>query len=166
MIRVLYIAVIILLTSCHTTEYYVVRHGEKEMGTTMTSTTTMTTDVPLSAAGKERAEALKNLLISKKIKTIYSTNTIRTKSTVKPLSEAVRVPVQIYNPGDTNFVSTLKQSAGNVLVVGHSNTVDDIVNSLMGKTILTDLPDSQYGDLFVMKRKGGKFHFTKGNFGK
>jgi hypothetical protein len=52
-----------------------------------------------------------------------------------------------------------------VLVVGHSNTVDDIVNGLMGVKTLSDLPETQYGDLFIVKRKKGRYSFEQGRFG-
>ena len=50
---------LISLMSCTTTKFYVVRHAEKE-------TNTMSGDVPLSEAGRQRAEALKELLRDKK----------------------------------------------------------------------------------------------------
>ena len=153
---------ILFLASCKTTTYYVVRHAEKE------TTNTMTNDVPLSAEGKQRAEALKDLLQSKNIEAIYATNYIRTKSTAQPLAQEKNITIQVYDPRDTGFVSRIRNiSPGNVLIVGHSNTVDDIVNQLEGKTVIPgDLPESEYGDLFVVKRKGKKYSFEKKHFGK
>ena len=155
----LFIAAMVLL-SCKTTTYYIVRHAEKE------TTNTMTSDVPLSAAGKQRAEALKEMLKNKNIKHIYSTNFIRTKSTVQPLADAIHVPLEIYDPKDSTFINKLKAIDGNVLIVGHSNTVDDLVNGVSGnKEINGDLPDPEYGDLFVVKKKGNHFSFEKKHFG-
>ena len=156
----LFIAVI-FLCSCRTTTYFVVRHAEKETANTMVN------DVPLSEAGKQRALALKDLLKNEKIKHIYSTNYIRTKSTAAPLSEATGVAEEIYDPRDTNFVTALKiKQDGNVLIVGHSNTVDDIVNKLTGTTAVAgDLADSEYGDLFIVKKRGNKYFFQRKHFG-
>lgn len=151
-----------LLQACSATSYYIVRHAEKE-----TQTANMSSDVPLSAAGKERAEALKSQLQDKKIKHIYSTNTLRTKSTAQPLSEAIGVSIQTYDHRDTSFVSKVKTlPKGNVLIVGHSNTVDDLVNRFYPKAQLKDLPETQYGDLFIINRKGKKYSFKVGHFGK
>lgn len=149
-----------LFLSCKTTSYFVVRHAEKEPAT-------MSSDVPLSAEGKQRAEALKEVLLHKNIQSIYSTNYIRTKATAQPLAEVKNITIQIYDPADTGFVSRIKNTTtGNVLIVGHSNTVDDIVNRFMGtKVIAGDLPETQYGDLFVVKKKGKKYRFEKGHFG-
>ena len=146
-----------VFTSCNVNTYYVVRHAEKEQGTTMTATTTKTTDVPLSAAGERRAVALRDKLLSKNIAGIYSTNTIRSRSTAKPLSEATGKNIELYSTIDTAFINLLKTRANNVLIVGHSNTVDDIVNNLVGEKRLSDLPDPQYGDLFIIKHKGKSF---------
>lgn len=151
-----------LLQACSTTSYYIVRHAEKE-----TQTANMTSDVPLSAAGKERAEALKSELQNKKIQHIYSTNTLRTKSTAQPLSEVIGVSIQTYDHRDTSFVSKIKAlPKGNVLIVGHSNTVDDLVNRFSPNAQLKDLPETQYGDLFIIKRKGKNYSFSIGHFGK
>jgi 2,3-bisphosphoglycerate-dependent phosphoglycerate mutase len=150
----------LLLLSCKTTTYYIVRHAEK------VTTNTMASDVPLSDAGKQRAEALKNILQKENIKHIFSTNFIRTKSTALPLANAINVPVEIYDPKDTNFISKLKSLDGNILIVGHSNTVDDLINSLSGKKEVNgDLPDSEYGDLFVVKKKGKQITFERKHFG-
>jgi phosphohistidine phosphatase SixA len=156
---ILFIAVLFLI-SCKTTIYYIVRHAEKE------TTNTMTSDVPLSEAGKQRAQALKDLLQKEHITQIFSTNYIRTKSTGQPLADAIHVPIEIYNPKDSAFISKIKTLDGNVLIVGHANTVDDLVNSLTGKKELAgDLPDSEYGDLFVVKKNGNHFSFEKKHFG-
>lgn len=161
MLRSILITATIFLASCKAvTTYYVVRHAEKE-------SSTMTSDVALSQTGKQRAEALKEVLRNENIKFIYSTNYIRTKTTAQPLADAINVPVQTYNPNDTAFITTIKNlGKGNVLIVGHSNTVDDLVNKLMGtKEIAGDLQDSEYGDLFVVKRKGTIYFFEKKRFG-
>src|SRR5688572_15773643 len=109
MYRLILFVVTSFLCSCATTStWYIVRHAEKESGTTMTATTVKTSDVPLSAEGTQRAEELKNQLQNKKVNYIYSTNTIRTKTTVTPLSQAIGIPIQIYNAIDTSFVQQLK----------------------------------------------------------
>jgi len=51
-------------------------------------------------------------------------------------------------------------------VVGHSNTVDDIVNKLCGQVkIASDLNDGEYDNLFVVKIKGKKIVFDKRKYG-
>jgi broad specificity phosphatase PhoE len=144
-------------SSCSHT-YYVVRHAEKAVageGPVMNTPN----DPPLSAAGMQRAEALKTVLHNKRIRYIYSTNTIRTRSTAQPISEYTGVPIQTYGPGpDSAFIRQLKKLKKNTLIVGHSNTIDDIANALAGETkVEGDLPESVYDQLFIIHyRKGGK----------
>lgn len=150
----------IVLLSCSATKYYIVRHAEKEIATTMTS------DVPLSKKGEQQAQSLKDILLNKNIKQIFSTNYVRTRATAQPLSTAANIGIEIYNPADSTFVTGLKRlSRGNVLIVGHSNTVDDLVNALTGKNILQDLPDTQYGDLFIVTKRGKRHSYSKTRFG-
>lgn len=162
------LALLLLLTSCGHT-YYVVRHAEKAVpspGTTMSTPN----DPPLSEAGEQRAQALKEVLKGKKIEYIFSTNTVRTKTTAEPLRSYRSLNVQTYGPmPDSAFISQLKALKYNTLVVGHSNTVDNIVNGLTNAaTIPSDLQDSEYDNLFVIKYKrffGTRIKYERLKFG-
>lgn len=162
MSKIFTILFLLFLTACNRSTFYVLRHAEKE-----TANANMSSDVPLSAAGKERAIALKEKLVGKNLDSIYSTSTIRTRTTAQPLSEAAGLPVQTYDPKDNSFINRLKSyTRGTFLIVGHSNTVDDIVNQFLNQKVLNDLPDTQYGDLFIISKKGDKYFFRKDRFGK
>ncbi|QEC45406.1 SixA phosphatase family protein [Pseudobacter ginsenosidimutans] len=146
-----------MLTGCSHT-YYVVRHAEKAVpgdGPVMNTPN----DPPLSTMGLQRADALKKVLHDKNIRHIYSTNTIRTRSTAEPLSKLMNIPVQIYGPRpDSAFIQQMKLLKRNTLIVGHSNTIDDIANGLAGETKVDgDLPETVYDQIFIIHyRKGGK----------
>ena len=149
--------------SCSRT-VYVVRHAEK-VSSSDSAGRMMANDPPLSDAGKVRALVLKDELAKKHIGHIYSTNTSRTMSTAEPLSRAIKINVEQYNNIDS-LINTIRSSKGNVLVVGHSNTVDDIVNKLCGQVkIAADLNDGEYDNLFVIKIKGKKIIFDKRKYG-
>ena len=164
MVRFIFFLITVLLLSCTTTTYYIVRHAEKE------TTNNMTSDVPLSAAGKDRAIALKDKLKDQDIRHIFSTNYSRTLATAEPTREYFNTTIQLYDTRDTmdRFISMLKNiKEGNVLIVGHANTIDDIVNKLTGKNLIPgDLPNSEYGDLFIVKKSGNHFSLSKSHFGK
>jgi broad specificity phosphatase PhoE len=151
--------VLVLLSACNRNTYYIVRHAEKA-----NATANMTSDVPLSAEGEQRAQTLKTFLQNKSVAAIFSTPYIRTQSTAKPLSEAEGIAVQLYSPRDTvdKFIDRVKSITNkDVLIVGHSNTVDDLVNKLMGQSLLTDLPETEYDNLFMVKRKRKKYSFER-----
>lgn len=143
--------------------YYIVRHAEKAAATA----NMMSSDVPLSDQGIARAEALKEVLKNKKIRYVFSTNFIRTKSTVQPTAEYFKLQTEIYGPTpDAAFISKLKSLRKNTLIVAHSNTVDDVVNMLCGKTEVNgDLKESEYDNLFVVKKKGKHYIFTNEHYG-
>lgn len=157
-----------ILASCSTTKYFVVRHAEKE---TTSSGTTMSTpnDPPLSEAGRQRAEALKERLKDEKVAYIFSTQTRRTLATAEPLHELYGLRMNPYNHRDTldKFVARVKSlPKGNVLIVGHSNTVDDVVNAMMGEKVIPgDLSEAEYDNLFIITRKGKKYSFRREKYG-
>ena len=154
---------IFLLSSCRQT-YYIVRHAEKAI-VTKDSAGMMVSNPPLSEAGKVRSFVLRDELANKKIRHIYSTNFIRTISTAEPLSKKNNITIETYGLIDT-LVNRLKSIKGNVLIIGHSNTVDDIVNKISGKKeIPEDLKDSDYDNLFILKGKNGHYHFTRKKYG-
>src|SRR5687768_13565710 len=103
MYKLTFSIIALFLISCKATTYYVVRHAEKE------TTNTMTSDVPLSEEGKQRAVALKDILQNQKVSQIYSTNYIRTKTTAQPLADALGITIQTYNPGDSVFLNSLRK---------------------------------------------------------
>ena len=160
---------ILFFSSCGSVKYYVVRHAEKE---TVSTGTTMNTpnDPPLSAAGRVRAIELREALRGKQIRYIFSTNTIRTVATAQPLNE-VRgdTKIEFYNTRDSLdfLIEKLKTiQKGNSLIVGHSNTVDDIVNKLCGETkIAGDLPDSEYDNLYIVTKRGKRYKFENKTYG-
>jgi broad specificity phosphatase PhoE len=159
----------LLLFSCGNT-IYIVRHAEKETGIDM-ATMKPSSDPPLSPAGQERALQLKQVLGSEHIKHIYSTNTLRTVSTATPLKELYPgMPIHIYSSRMDSmdaFIRRIKEiRKDNVLIVGHSNTVDDLANKIAGSAVVPgDLKDSEYDNLFILKRKGNSYQFKKDKYG-
>lgn len=158
-LSVVFSCIVFLLSSCSRNTFYIVRHAEKAP-----AVAGMSSDVPLSEEGEKRAVALKEILKNKNIHFIYSTPFIRTKSTVKPLGEFKSIPTQLYSPKDTVdlFIAKLKSiKKGTVVIAGHSNTVDDLVNKMMEQTLLSDLQETEYDNLFIVKRKGKKYLFER-----
>ena len=151
----------LIIASC-SHSYYIVRHAEK-VKPSAGSSISVSNDLALSEAGKKRAEKLKEILLDKKIKYIFSTNTIRTLATAKPLSEAIGINTIQYNTGKNSaFIEQLKTLKKNTLIVGHSNTIDDVVNGLCNKNYIpADISDSVYDNLFIVKYCGKNISFKQ-----
>jgi broad specificity phosphatase PhoE len=157
---------LLLLASC-SHSYFIVRHAERADQNT-TGGSMMAADPPLSDDGKARALVLKELLKNKDIRYIFCTNTIRSKATAQPLADYLNIQPEIYKPmPDSAFISKLKALKKNVLIIAHSNTMDDIVNLLCGKKeVPGDLKDTDYDNLFIIQKKGKQYRFSHLHYGK
>ena len=125
------------------TTIFLVRHAEK---------VDSSRDPELSLPGKARAVRLKELLAEVGIDKVYSTDYIRTRETARPLAELLDLEIEPYRPFDEELVATLKNEMDGkkVLVVGHSNTIPDLVNKLIEKKAYQQLADDAYSNLFVV----------------
>lgn len=168
--RYLLLVVVVLAVSCSSQRYYIVRHAEKAI-VTKDSLNFTAANPPLSEAGQVRAFVLRDELGKKNIENIFSTNYHRTVSTVMPLSDARNnMTIQYYNSSKDSldsFIEKLKAiRKGNVLVVGHSNTVDDIVNKLTGeKNVAADLRDTEYDNMYIIRKRKDKMEFSQKKYG-
>lgn len=106
------------------TTVFIVRHAEYDL-----------TTEHLNPNGVERAEALARTLCEADVTVIFATSIIRTQETAQPLATAKELQLNIYNNIDTLVDEVKTEHAGKViLIVGHSPTVPEIINSLIGET--------------------------------
>lgn len=132
------------------TTVVVVRHAEKS--------TDDPRDPSLSAAGQERARLLGSVLKDAGVTDIYTTQYKRTRQTAEPFAQQAGISI-VERPASAANTATygrdlaqeiLTKSAGKgVLVVGHSNTVPDIVKALSGTTVPA-ITDPEYDHIFVV----------------
>jgi broad specificity phosphatase PhoE len=145
LLSLLLIGSILSISSC-TTHYYIVRHAEKANSTS---------DTPLSSAGETRANDLKDFLADKNIKNIYVSNYQRTQQTAQPTADANNIVPVIYNaPGEFDQLITRLKSHGDnrsILVVNHSNSVPQIVDSLMKAPQGIVIPESDFDNIYHVK---------------
>ena len=133
---------------------FLVRHAERAPTPANQPNLAMTggEDPPLSEIGQQRAAKLAALLASAEIKHIYTTEYKRTRQTAAPLAERLKIePVMSAARDPDPLVQRLLKATGNVLVVGHSNTVPDLLTRLGVKHSIA-IPDSEYDNLFVVVR--------------
>ncbi|HZG10036.1 MAG TPA: phosphoglycerate mutase family protein [Allosphingosinicella sp.] len=129
--------------AAQTPAYYVMRHLEKAEGA----------DPALSAAGAANAQRLAVWFDGRtKPQAIYVSTTRRARETAAPLAARLGLTPREYNPADTaGLVAQVRGEPGSVLVVGHSNTVPEIVAGL-GGTRPAPLADTDYGTIWVVTK--------------
>ena len=126
---------------------FVVRHAERADRGMMK----IDTDPGLSTAGQARAAKLAAILADSGIKAIYATEFRRTQDTAGPLAARLGLPVQRYSSKDSGaLVAALrKEHAGDIVfVVGHSNTVPEIIKALCGAGVT--IAETEYDNLFIV----------------
>ena len=130
---------------------FVVRHAEKAADSNDPG-------VPLSPPGQARAKRLAATLEKTGVTAIYSTDTVRTLDTAKPLAQALKIIVQKYKARDAQgkpdlvpLAKVLKTEHARdvVLVVGHSDTVPPLLKAL-GCAEAIEIPADRFDDLFVV----------------
>lgn len=131
---------------------FVVRHAEKADPNDP--------DTPLSPAGGSRAQALKERLSGRHISAVYATEFRRTQQTAKPTADGAGLEVSVIGHTDRSrlIAQALTVPMGSaVLIVGHSNTVPDIVRELSGEAV-DGINDNEYDRLYevVIEADGSK----------
>ncbi len=130
------------------TTVYLVRHAEKADATS--------SDPALSPAGQARAQSLSHVLTQAGIDAVYVTEFQRTQMTGAPTALANGVTTAQYAAADTGPVvaDILANHIGQeILLVGHSNTVDDLLDEL-GVPGQPELAETTFDRLFVVHRLG------------
>jgi len=126
--------------------FVVVRHAEKNSDDPK--------DPALSAAGQAHAEALAMQLRDTPLTAIYATSFRRAQQTAAPVARMHHIDVQTYDAKmpAPEFASQLRRAhaSGIVLVVGHSNTVPDIVAALCACEVAA-IDESTYGDRYDVR---------------
>ena len=134
---------------------FLIRHAEREEEPRQ--------DPPLKKEGVARAQELARLLGNAGVKAIYTSQFTRTKQTAEPLANKLGLtiapislksnptnPRQIAEESTTEVVNKILERAGeNVLVVGHSNSIPDVIKMLGGDVVPT-IDERKFDDLFIV----------------
>jgi len=152
-IIVIYVAIAVGLAwffeSQATTTIIFVRHAEKAA---------LPEDDPaLSPAGIRRVAELTRQLVDADVvagvDAIYSTPFRRTRETVTPLSKALGLPINSYDPDDNEAVleAILKNHKGKIiLVVAHSNTVPTLIADLGASKKVPPIAEGEYDNIYII----------------
>jgi broad specificity phosphatase PhoE len=134
---------------------FLIRHAEREEEPRQ--------DPPLKKEGVARSHELARLLGNAGIKAIFTSQFARTKQTAEPLANKLGLtvasislksnptnPRQIAEESTTEVVNKILERSGeNVLVVGHSNSIPDVIKMLGGDVVPT-IDERKFDDLFIV----------------
>jgi broad specificity phosphatase PhoE len=135
--------------TANSTTVIVIRHAEKE--------STTQPNPPLSPEGQARAELLARMFGEAqgagRVDRIYVSDTLRSKSTATPLASRLGIALNVAPNDDSKRLAhrVLRENSGKrVMIVGHSNTVPDIVAALSGWSDIPKMDDKDYGVMYIV----------------
>lgn len=127
-------------------DVYIMRHLEQQAGAG--------DDPGLSPAGKRQADRLASWFRDRP-RAVFASTTRRAMETASPLARRLGVPLETYDAADPErLIDRVKRTRGVVLIVGHSNTVPDLIRR-MGAVGPREIPHSRYGQIWRVPRRGG-----------
>jgi broad specificity phosphatase PhoE len=136
--------------SATTTTIVLIRHAEKQLGAIP--------DAPLAPPGEVRAARLAQMFGDAsdfgRVRKIYVTDTRRTQQTAAGVAQRLGLtPEIVAGKTDSKALArrVLKENSGGLaLVVGHSNTVPEIVAALTGRDDVPPIADDEFDTLYVV----------------
>jgi broad specificity phosphatase PhoE len=135
--------------TANSTTVIVIRHAEKE--------TVNAADPALSAPGEARAALLARMFGDTKgagrLDAIYVSDTLRSRSTAAPLAARLAIAPMVTAADDPKGLArrVLRENSGKrVMVVGHINTVPQIVAALAGRTDIPSIDEQDFATMYVV----------------
>jgi broad specificity phosphatase PhoE len=154
LIRLFLLAMLPAVAACATTPaaapapeptFFVMRHLHTPQGER---------DPDLTAEGRAAAERLAGMFTRERPAAIYVSGFKRSQQTAAPLAARLGLTPIVYDPADTpGLVARVRAGPQPALIVGHSNTVPEIVQQL-GGTRPGDLTHPDFGDLWRIAANG------------
>ncbi len=139
-----------LVSAASTTTVFVMRHAEKMASNPQDK------DPPLSPAGEARAlELARHFGQAPKgqgLDSIIVSEFRRTQDTVRPLANRLSIPVIVmpaHDPAGAARRALAENRGGRVLIVGHSDTVPEIVKQLSGVDV-GPMSETEYGIVYLV----------------
>ncbi len=144
------VAAVVYWNSATTTTIVIIRHAEKQIGTI--------DDAPLSPQGEQRATRLAQMFGDPeafgRVKQIYVTDTRRSQQTAAGLAQRLGLkPVVLDGTASAGEIArrVLRENRGGLaLVIGHSNTVPQIVQELSDAQQVPAIGEEEFDTLYVV----------------
>jgi broad specificity phosphatase PhoE len=153
-----------LWITADSTVIIVIRHAEKVRDGSL--------DPPLNADGEARAELLARMFgdtrLPGHIDAIYVSPALRNRLTAAPLATRLGVTPTVEAADDPKGLARRvmrEHSGGRILVVGHGDTVPDIVAALSGAKDIPPIGDLEYGTMYIITvPRIGSANFLRVNY--
>lgn len=114
-------------------------------------------DSKLTKEGETRAQNLKNILLPMTPDRIYTSSYTRCVLTTLPLARAMAKPNVHYDVSDSKaLLNTIlnEHKTSKAVIIGHSNTIPEMLNLLSGSDKYQTFDDNEYSKLFLVQTKG------------
>jgi 2,3-bisphosphoglycerate-dependent phosphoglycerate mutase len=143
-------AAFIYWNSATTTTIVLIRHAEKQLGAI--------SDAPLSPQGEQRADRLARMFGDAekfgRVTKIYVTNTRRTQQTAAGLGQRLGLVAEVVDAktdADDLARRVLRENRGGLaIVVGHSNTVPEMVATLAHLQKAPPIGEEEFDTMYVV----------------
>ena len=125
------------------TQIYIIRHTEKADETAE--------NPELSAAGIERAKYWKEVFQHIEFDQVFTTDFVRNIQTAEIISTDNSIKPELYYPMSFDVLKFINLIRGEkVLIIGHSNTIPDMVNRLIDETRYPPMSHENYNILYIV----------------
>jgi phosphohistidine phosphatase SixA len=135
--------------TANSTTVVVIRHAEKE--------SVSAPDPPLSAAGEARAALLARMFSEPKgasgLDAIYISSALRNRMTASPLAAQLGIVPIVAPTDDPKGLAhrALRENSGRrIMIIGHANTVPQIVAALSGRSDIPQIDEKEFGTLYIV----------------
>ena len=79
-----------------------------------------------------------------------------------PAAKAINKEIVIYYPNSLNANQLISDYKGKtILIVGHSNTIPNLVNNVIKEKVYREIDERTYNDLFIVQIKNDKLRHQK-----
>jgi len=125
------------------TQFFFIRHAEKVKNGEK--------DPALTKIGEKRAVFWSEVFKNIEFEAIYSTQTKRTLSTAQPTAKQKKLAPIIYHTKTIDLKKIAEKYKGKkILIVGHSNTIPDMVNYLLGNQGVGEIGEFNNSNLYIV----------------
>jgi broad specificity phosphatase PhoE len=131
------------------TTVVLVRHAEKQLNGGL--------DPALSEAGEARAALLARMFGNDArlghLDAIYVSPARRSQETAAPLAARLKIALTVASENDPGLLARRvlrEHQGGHSLIVGHSNTIPQVVEALSGAGAVPPIEDEEYGTMYIV----------------